>query len=708
MERGTKGSGGWTERSGVRRNGAVRGGERSEQGRCFRCLGWGRWARECREPPRCWFCRRLGHRSPVCPMIHARARPQVAAPLPDKGVRAESVVVSLEWSPELAERAANLDHSILVSWDGMEEGEAEEIVKELKGRWPEIDFSQHWLLGGTSLVIRLTSLAARDRVLSQAFIPVQGGTASLQKWLFTSGSAMPEGELLVVYLSGLPLLWRTEEVVRRVVAPMGLLANFDEVVTRLEPFPLVRARVWRRREVAVPAVIEAELGGWSVKVGVRREVVDKPLSYAEIVRGGAGGVVRHLEPDLPRVTTTAGDLSSGHGSHDASDGFQVVLGKRRRGKPKKKKVRRVVREVDQPTLSGEEGTRGTTNDKRVGGGGVPGESGTERAVRGKVAIGHPSPSVRRSQRGVLHLDGRLGPLNRDGPSTGLLALACLPKEKDPLNQVVEGGQLSKSKGTCGEVLGMGNHVNGPDFPCVSDLGSSEPSIHNSLGPGSWANFIDSMGRLRWQWNPDAGAGDSEARRAILGSPSISSSLNISVKPLDPNILGPQPINRLRSIIVDHLDDVHGSMEGSCSNYERTRLSEDLSLEDGSWSACCDATAGSPSARRPSSSPMEVVSRVCTMPVASPVHLLGLEVVRMESPVRLVVADYASDPLAATCQRAHKLGVRYAAPPDHQKFVRTVRGSFGECGAFNKEDLHLSSGSGQSVSSHGAREEEHTQ
>ncbi|KAK1305562.1 hypothetical protein QJS10_CPA10g01617 [Acorus calamus] len=28
---------------------------------------------------------------------------------------------------------------------------------------------------------------------------------------------------------------------------------------------------------------------------------------------------------------------------------------------------------------------------------------------------------------------------------------------------------------------------------------SEPSIHGSLGPGSWANYYDEEGILRWQW-----------------------------------------------------------------------------------------------------------------------------------------------------------------------------------------------------------------
>ncbi|KAK1324646.1 hypothetical protein QJS10_CPA01g01780 [Acorus calamus] len=110
-----------------------------------------------------------------------------------------------------------------------------------------------------------------------------------------------------------------------------------------------------------------------------------------------------------------------------------------------------------------------TQRQKVGGGCYLGR--LERTCcRGKVAIGHSSLQYAFG-RG-LSVSMVAGTSNRDGPSIGLWPWGC--PTRIPLNQVVEGGQLSKAKGTGGEASGMGDHVNGLDFPCISDLGSSGP------------------------------------------------------------------------------------------------------------------------------------------------------------------------------------------------------------------------------------------
>ncbi|KAK1293779.1 hypothetical protein QJS10_CPA16g00469 [Acorus calamus] len=117
----------------------------------------------------------------------------------------------------------------------------------------------------------------------------------------------------------------------------------------------------------------------------------------------------------------------------------------------------------------------------------------------------------------------------------------------------------------------------------SGLPQSTPSTHDELGPGSWANFIDSKDQIRWQWNPDAGAGDSETRRAILGSPSISSRCPPTVDDLDQPLYYSPPTGWLRSIVVGRTVHSQMSMAGSCSSYPSSQSDEEMELECGSCS-----------------------------------------------------------------------------------------------------------------------------
>ncbi|KAK1289827.1 hypothetical protein QJS10_CPB18g01044 [Acorus calamus] len=110
------------------------------------------------------------------------------------------------------------------------------------------------------------------------------------------------------------------------------------------------------------------------------------------------------------------------------------------------------------------------------------------------------------------------------------------------------------------------------------------SIHGSLGPGSWVNFYDEEGRLQWQWNSDTHVGDSEGRRAILGSPagSIARYLGHCEDPSSPPSTCKQ---RIKSIVVGHFEHHRTSSEDSCGGYGSVEFESSFCLEDEVFSIC---------------------------------------------------------------------------------------------------------------------------
>ncbi|KAK1291741.1 hypothetical protein QJS10_CPB17g00366 [Acorus calamus] len=84
---------------------------------CFRYLGRGHLARDCHDPPHCWTCKKLGHRSFVC-----RSFPRVVPSLSGQVRKAGGFLplsspsqVEVEWSSEILDRVCSMGKSVVVS-----------------------------------------------------------------------------------------------------------------------------------------------------------------------------------------------------------------------------------------------------------------------------------------------------------------------------------------------------------------------------------------------------------------------------------------------------------------------------------------------------------------------------------------------------------------------------------------------------------------
>ncbi|KAK1294353.1 hypothetical protein QJS10_CPA16g00528 [Acorus calamus] len=109
----------------------------------------------------------------------------------------------------------------------------------------------------------------------------------------------------------------------------------------------------------------------------------------------------------------------------------------------------------------------------------------------------PQPSqVRTTPRGLLRFDGRLDLQKSEGSRLVLLTRTA----SSPIFVPVAGGafewwQPFGARGPEGMGLDRSAFPQDPFKGLGSGLSQSTPSIHNELGPGSWANFFDSAGRI---------------------------------------------------------------------------------------------------------------------------------------------------------------------------------------------------------------------
>ncbi|KAK1298033.1 hypothetical protein QJS10_CPB14g01223 [Acorus calamus] len=177
-------------------------------GRCLRCLGPGHLARDCRDRPRCWNCSRWGHRSSTC--LTGTRRRNLVTSLPKVSPHMEMVVV--DRSDEVEVRMRNLGRSVLAIWEGKGSPSISSIVVRLKHRWRGIDFTQVWGLCRGKILLRAPSWAAMELILSEERLFMEGGCIVFRKCGFATGVAKMVGRKVDILLRGVPLVWRTEEV----------------------------------------------------------------------------------------------------------------------------------------------------------------------------------------------------------------------------------------------------------------------------------------------------------------------------------------------------------------------------------------------------------------------------------------------------------------------------------------------------------------
>ncbi|KAK1323479.1 hypothetical protein QJS10_CPA02g00900 [Acorus calamus] len=146
------------------------------------------------------------------------------------------------------------------------------------------------MCGWRTFFVRLPTWAARDLILMENKLHVEGGVISFSKSDFSDMGV--GGCQWQVLLRGLPVVWRTEGVLRKVVEPFGYLLNYVEILECEEISPPVKVTVWIMKEDSPPPLLEVVLGGMEAKVQVEVVHTSRTRSYAETVKFGPKVVTR--------------------------------------------------------------------------------------------------------------------------------------------------------------------------------------------------------------------------------------------------------------------------------------------------------------------------------------------------------------------------------------------------------------------------------
>ncbi|KAK1269254.1 hypothetical protein QJS04_geneDACA018472 [Acorus gramineus] len=174
---------------------------------------------------------------------------------------------------------------VLVSWSGPGDLSLSDLVVFLQQRWKGLDFSSARWLYRSRAIINLSSVPARELLVAAKVVEFSGGTVSFSLLEVSTRAIEDQGVTRTISLFGIPLAWRTEEVVRRIVEPFGCLGFMFEDAHGGNDFPPVEVSMWSNRDPCFLVNIEVNFGEWRSTVQVV-ETGESPLrSFAEVVRG---------------------------------------------------------------------------------------------------------------------------------------------------------------------------------------------------------------------------------------------------------------------------------------------------------------------------------------------------------------------------------------------------------------------------------------
>ncbi|KAK1284027.1 hypothetical protein QJS10_CPB21g01444 [Acorus calamus] len=451
-------------------------------------------------------------------------------------------------------------------------------------------------MGRGRAMVRLPNSAAKEFLLQAEGLQVPNGSLTFKPISFGTGIEGNEGALEDFFIRGLPLIWRSEEVIRKVAEKLGWLQSFEEVVQPDEPFPLIRVSVWVRKGFTPPSSIEVALEGWTVRVEVLRGASSRVLSFVEVVskgtKGGSGCFGKAPCGRYPSV------WEKGEPSKVAAvpDGGLQKLPARSESK---------VTQVVKSRSSGCQSDRERVFEKAsvVAGKATPCQESSKRSARCQSAV-RLIPDGGPSEEQILHraLSTAISPALQILQESLIEKVECLSGDRCLRSR---GAQLAffPRGGSIPEVELVLNHGSGHNNRSGSGISLlSEPSIHPSLGPGSWANFFDEMGCLKWQWCPHTTEGESEARRAIFGSPPMTPAQQLSGGSISSAAPQTQVNLRLKSIVVGRTEHSGSSSKASCESQGSLVGGNFLCLEEGVLSVC-----GSPQALKDDREALETVA-----------------------------------------------------------------------------------------------------
>ncbi|KAK1295277.1 hypothetical protein QJS10_CPA16g00848 [Acorus calamus] len=132
------------------------------------------------------------------------------------------------------------------------------------------------------------SMSARDLVLAGGPLDANGMNVAFSPCDFFTGALDGQGVSHRVALFGIPLAWRTKELVQRVVKLLGVFVSMFEIADG-ENFPPLSVSLWTNRDTSFPEHIDVNFGGWPSSVKVVEETASFPHSFAEVARGGSSG-----------------------------------------------------------------------------------------------------------------------------------------------------------------------------------------------------------------------------------------------------------------------------------------------------------------------------------------------------------------------------------------------------------------------------------